>query len=180
MLGQHFTSFLALFAGSALGQSLLTVLEANGFTEYAALIQGEPLLNASSDLIIYAPTNAALLANNATLARRASQKTETKFNTVNKSAFQPPRPPTNKPPAVGNGTRLVRHRDELIPSGSAFVTLLDDPEFVNLGPGVNQSIVEKRAASSELPVVFSGLGAVVKVTGNDIPFDKGIIRPVNG
>ncbi|KAK3309822.1 FAS1 domain-containing protein [Chaetomium strumarium] len=185
MLRQHLIGFLALFAVSALGQSLITVLEENGFTEYAALIQGEPLVAASSDLIIYAPTNAALLADNGTLARRATdrdlQKAKTQFNTVNRTAPKPRRPPTNKPPpAGGNGTRPVRHRDELVPSGSAFVTLLDDPEFANLGPGVNQSIVEKRATASELPVVFSGLGAAVQVTGNDIPFDNGIIRPVNG
>ncbi|KAG7290338.1 hypothetical protein NEMBOFW57_000338 [Staphylotrichum longicolle] len=183
MLGQHLLAFTSLFAVLAGGQSLLTVLEDNGFTEYAALIRGDPFLEAASDLIVYAPTNAALVANNGSLTRRATdedlKKTRARFGAVNRSAPRPQEPPTRSPPVV-NGTRRVRHRDELVPSGSAFVTLLDDPEFVNLGPGINQSIVEKRAVSSELPVVFAGLGAAVRVMGDDIPFDKGVIRPTNG
>lgn len=183
MLGQHLIGFVTVFAALASGQTLVTVLEDNGFSEYAALIRGDPSVEAASDLIVYAPTDAALVANNETLTRRATaedlKKIRARFASVNRSA-PGPRAPPRRPPPAGNGTRLVRRRDELIPSGSAFVTLLDDPEFVNLGPGVNQSIVEKRAVTSELPVIFSGLGATVKVTGDDIPFDKGVIRPTNG
>jgi hypothetical protein len=183
MLGQHLIGFVAVFAALASGQTLVTVLEDNGFSEYAALIRGDPSVEAGSNLIVYAPTDAALVANNETLARRATpedlKKIRARLATVNRSAPQPREPPKRSPPA-GNGTRLVRHRDELVPRGSAFVTLVNEPEFVNLGPGVNQSIVEKRVVSSELPVVFSGLGATIRVTGDDIPFDKGVIRPTNG
>ncbi|KAH6649315.1 FAS1 domain-containing protein [Chaetomium tenue] len=175
MLKQHLIGFAAAFAALASGQSLISVLENNGFSEYAALIRGDPSVEAASDLIVYAPTDAALVANNGT----TSKKIRARFTNVNRSAPRPRQPPKRSPPA-GNGTRLVRNRDELVPPGSAFVTLLDDPEFVNLGPGVNQSLVEKRAVSSELPVVFSGLGETIRVTGDDIPFDRGVIRPTNG
>ncbi|KAH6847668.1 FAS1 domain-containing protein [Chaetomium sp. MPI-CAGE-AT-0009] len=183
MLGQHLLGFVTFFGVLAGGQSLVTVLEGNGFTEYAALIRGDPSFEAASDLVIYAPTNAALMANNDTVTRRATEedlaKTRARFAAVNLSAPRPREPPTRRPP-VGNITRLVRHRNELLPPGFAFVTLLDDPEYVNLGPGVNQSIVEKRDVSSEFPVVCSGLGETIMVTGHDIPFDKGVIRPTNG
>lgn len=183
MLGQRLIGFVAVFAALTSGQTLVTVLEDNGFSEYAALIRGDTSVESASNLIIYAPTDAALLANNETLARRATpedlKKIRARFASVNSSAPRPRAPPKRSPPA-GNGTRSVRHRDELVPRGSAFVTLLNDPEFVNLGSGVNQSLVEKRAVSSELPVVFSGLGETIRVTGDDIPFDKGVIRPTNG
>ncbi|KAK4233995.1 hypothetical protein C8A03DRAFT_47575 [Achaetomium macrosporum] len=196
MLGQHLIGLLASFAVPALGQStplpplppfsFPTVLEDNRSTEYAALIHGERLVEGAPDLIIYAATNAALLADNGTvagngtLARHATdrglQKTKARFGAEKRSAPLPPRPPRRRPPA-GNGTRLVRRRDELVPSRYDFITLLDGPAFVNLGPGVNQSIMEKRTASSKLPVVFSSLGVSIKVTGDDIPFDKGSFLP---
>jgi hypothetical protein len=180
MVGQHLIISFLLSAVTVARQSLITVLEENGFTDYAARLQGDPILDAAPGLIIYAPTNAALRVDNGTLGRRATpedqRKAEHQMGAVNSAANRYPRPRKNGL----NTKRLVRYRDEVVPSGSAFMSLLNHPEFVNLGPGNNQSIVEKRAASAELPVIFSGLGASVKVTGNDIPFDKGVIRPING
>ncbi|EAQ91872.1 hypothetical protein CHGG_00107 [Chaetomium globosum CBS 148.51] len=182
MLGQHVISVVAIFAALTSGQTLVSVLEDNGFSEYAALIQGDPSIEAASDLIVYAPTDAALVANNETLNRRVTAEGRKNIRAslacVRRSAFRP-RPPPKRAQTWGNSTRPVRYRKE-VPSGSAFMSLLSDPEFVNLGPGVNQSIVEKHPGSSELPVVFSGLGETIKVTGNDIAFDRGVIRPTDG
>ncbi|KAF4513576.1 hypothetical protein G6O67_000830 [Ophiocordyceps sinensis] len=70
-------------------------------------------------------------------------------------------------------------RDVLVSPGSVLVTLLSNSEFVNLGRR-NQNIVEKGVALPSLLLVLSGLGASVKVTGADIPFDNGFIRPIDG
>ncbi|KAH8745274.1 FAS1 domain-containing protein [Diaporthe sp. PMI_573] len=180
MLRQHLIAILALCAVSALAQSLVTTLEENGFAEFAQLLQGDPVLDAGPGLIVYAPTNAALTGGNTTAPanRRAAEDDKTQarnaLGAVNSTAPRPPKPP--KPPR--NSTKLIR--DVVASPGSAFMTLLDNPEFVNLGPRRNQTIVEKNATSASPPLVFSGLGASVKVTGADIPFDNGVIRPIDG
>ncbi|RYP33110.1 hypothetical protein DL767_004895 [Monosporascus sp. MG133] len=175
MLRQRLNALLALCAASALAQPLLTALEENGFTEFARVLQGDPILNAGPDIIVYAPTNAALTGSNRTVpvTRRDDEddnRASNGYKAVDATAPGPVGPPTD----------IVRIRDVMVSPGSALVTLLDDPEFVNLGPGRNQIIVEKSVASASLPLVFSGLGASVKVTGDDIPFDNGVIRPING
>jgi hypothetical protein len=63
-------------------------------------------------------------------------------------------------------------------SGVARVTWLSDPRWVNLGPGRNQTIVEKQLPSSFGPVVITGFGDGIRVTGADLPFDRGVIRPI--
>ncbi|KAI0600998.1 FAS1 domain-containing protein [Biscogniauxia sp. FL1348] len=173
--------FLFLCASPALAQSLLAVLQENGFTEYASQLEGDPILSAGPELIVYSPTNAALISSqNETVARRAPARTNTRarnsFSCVNAVA------PTWIDPSTsqgGNGTiRLFRKQGTT--SGTVYGTFLDDPEWVNLGPGRNQSLVEKTLTSSSLPIVFSGLGASVRVTASDIPFDGGVIRPIDG
>ncbi|RYP67496.1 hypothetical protein DL769_005743 [Monosporascus sp. CRB-8-3] len=175
MLRQRLNALLALCAASALAQPLLTALEENGFTEFAQVIQGDPILNAGPDIIVYAPTNAALTGSNGTvpITRRDDEdnnQASNGYKAVDNTAPGPVGPPTD----------FNRIRDVMVSPGSALVTLLDNPEFVNLGPGRNQIIVEKNVASASLPLVFSGLGASVKVTGDDIPFDNGVIRPIDG
>ncbi|RYP69884.1 hypothetical protein DL771_005827 [Monosporascus sp. 5C6A] len=177
MLKQHLIAFLALCADSAVAQSLETALEENGFTEYAALLQGDPLLQAGPNILVYAPTNAALTRNNDTAAvtRRQNRGDRRQASCQNKAVNLGAAPPGRPPVKRDNRVRQV-----VVSPGSAFQTLLDDPEYVNLGPGRNQTIVEKSAASASLPLVFSGLGQSVSVTGLDIPFDQGVIRPIDG
>ncbi|EQL01691.1 Fasciclin-domain-containing protein [Ophiocordyceps sinensis CO18] len=79
--------------------------------------------------------------------------------------------------ALGAASALAE--DVLVSPGSVLVTLLSNSEFVNLGRR-NQNIVEKGVALPSLLLVLSGLGASVKVTGADIPFDNGFIRPIDG
>jgi hypothetical protein len=174
---------LALCGTSALGQSTLLSLQEtlneNGFTRFSQQLEGDPILTAGPGLIIYAPTNAALEGENASgpIGRRQSdedlQQAKNAINAVDATAPSPPRPP--KGPAK-NATR----RDVPVSVGSSMVTLLDSPEFVNLGQQTNQVIVEKSGAFASLPIVYSGLGKSVKVTGADIPYAQGVIRPIDG
>jgi len=181
MRWQHLISLQALCA-PALAQSLKEALEANGFTLWAQRISTDNLLlNAGPGIIIYAPTNAALESSddaNSPITRRADdkdkQEAENAASAVDSTAPRPPKP--EKPSQNNTATR----RQLVNTAGSAQVTLLDNPEFVNLGPGRNQVIVEKNVASWSLPLVFSGLGRAVKVTGDDIPYDNGVIRPIDG
>ncbi|RYO74894.1 hypothetical protein DL764_010672 [Monosporascus ibericus] len=183
MQAQHIFVFLTLCAIPAFAQSLLAVLQENGFTEYAERLQGDPILSAGPGLIVYTPTNAALVGNgNVTVTRRqdagSDNSAENSYGCVNATA---PRwvDPAEFEGDSGAGNATLRKK-QVGPSGSVYGTLLDDPEWVNLGPGRNQTIVEKRVPTASLPLVFTGLGASVGVAASDIPFEGGIIRPING
>jgi hypothetical protein len=181
MRWQYLISLQALCA-PALAQSLKEALESNGFTLWAQRISTDNLLlNAGPGAIIYAPSNAALELSdkaNPHVVPRATEAdkraAENAVHAVDSTAPRPPKP--QKPPQNNTSTR----RQLGNAGGSAQVTLLDNPEFVNLGPGQNQVIVEKNVASGSLPLVFSGLGRTVKVAGDDIPYGNGVIRPIDG
>ncbi|KAK4443893.1 hypothetical protein QBC34DRAFT_385829 [Podospora aff. communis PSN243] len=175
MLARNVFGLLSLIAGSlAQSQSLLDVLRREGFTEYAALLEGGAgvnILNSPQRLIIYAPTNAGILrhdqSDNSLRKRLDDAAIKAELNT----AFE-------------HGGDAKRRRSavcsEVAGRGAQdFMTLLDDPRFVNLPLNNNASIVEKNMPKGALPVVHSGLGDVVKVTGLDIPYDRGVIRPVS-
>lgn len=153
--------------------SLLDVLRKEGFTEFASLLEGPDgfdVANAGPDLIVYAPTNAAfagIAASNCTsrLVRRDDVKKASGKQHVAKSRF---------------GGDKRRATITTVPGAEALMTLLDDPTYVNLGPGQNSSIVQKNVPNAGLPTVLTGGGAVVKVTALDIKFDGGVIRPISG
>jgi len=183
MQAQHLLALLAVRAAPALGQSLLAALQENGFTEYAELLQGDPILSAGPNLIVYAPTNAALARNgNATVARRngagSNNPAGNSFSCVDATAPEWVDPEEYDTGSNSSKARLVKN--QVASSGSVYGTLLDDPEWVNLGPGRNQTLVEKSISSASLPLVFTGLGASDNVTASDIPFDSGVIRPIDG
>jgi uncharacterized surface protein with fasciclin (FAS1) repeats len=176
MLASNVFGLLSLIAGSlAQSQSLLDVLRREGFTEYAALLEGGAgvnILNSPQRLIIYAPTNAGLLRHEQSdnLVRREIT------NEVAKATYNA---------AVQHAGDAAKRRRSAVcsdvsgPGAADFMTLLNNPEFVNLPLNNNASIVQKNMPKGALPVVHSGLGDVVKVTGLDIPYDRGIIRPVS-
>ncbi|KAM6522113.1 hypothetical protein FALCPG4_011802 [Fusarium falciforme] len=62
------------------------------------------------------------------------------------------------------------------------MTFLDDPAYVNLGWVNNQSLVERPSDyyAGAKRQVYTGLGGSVNVAGKDIPFDNGVIRPIDG
>ncbi|GAB1319857.1 hypothetical protein MFIFM68171_10067 [Madurella fahalii] len=160
-------ALFSIFTWVALADPLLTVLRREGFTEFAQRVEGpdgEVVRNACPDMIVYAPTDAGIArAASCSLVRRADKKTP---NPKQHSCPQP---------------RRRSGRAEVTASGAvALMTLLDDPEFVNLGPEQNSSIVQKNAPNEALGTVFSGLGGSVRVTGLDIPYDCGVIRPISG
>ncbi|KAI1114875.1 FAS1 domain-containing protein [Nemania sp. NC0429] len=174
---QLLVASLAVFAAPAMTQSLLAVLRENGFDKYADTIQGSELLNNGPNLVVYVPTDAALERNgNITVVRRVDA--EDYNNALAAFSFTKAITPTFPKPS--NGSKAVTARAAGPTSGSAYETLLNDPAWVNLGAGHNQTLVEKKLISEPLPVVLSGLGASAKVVADDIPFDQGVIRPIGG
>ncbi|GAB1312670.1 Periostin [Madurella fahalii] len=176
MRPNNFVGLFALGVAQALAQSLLTVLQDNGFSGYAELLEGDPILSAGPGLIIYAPTNAALTAAGNSLSDgvRAILKNDASnsFGAVRNTA------PTFVDPAVYPDNGDAGSADA--PPGAVRETLLNDPAFVNLGSGHNQSLVEKNVPSAARPTVHGGLGTTVGVAGDDIPFDSGVVRPIDG
>lgn len=158
------------FAFLAVADPLLTVLQREGFTEFARRLEGpdgETVRNACPGMIIFAPTNAAIARDNSCSIGRRSDDTSTP---------NPEQHATSQPEMD-----LRRQADVTTPlRGVALMNLLDDPEFVNLEPGQNSSVVQKSVSNAALGVVYSGLGASVQITGLDIPYDCGVIRPISG
>lgn len=173
-------TLLALFtvgslAQASIEQTLLAVLRIEGFTKFAELLEGpggaNVIANANNGLLVYAPTNAAL-------QRLESQGIQRRFG-LDDMDFS-----YNAVPRSGGNTKRSSSShcssDVAGPGAVDLMTLLNNPAYVNLPPGQNASIVEKNMPKGALPVVHTGLGDVVKVTGLDIPYDHGIIRPVSG
>ncbi|KAK3356626.1 FAS1 domain-containing protein [Lasiosphaeria hispida] len=176
-LAVRLLAVLTLFTIGSLAQSLLTALRQEGFTEFATFLDGSSrnFTLDSRRLIVYAPTNAGFLrsrSSNELLPRGDMAEAMCDWHMTSEGAFSGDTSHSTKRNAicsVVNG-----------PGAEDLMTLLDDPEFVNLPLGQNASIVQKNMPKGALPVVHSGLGDVVKVTGLDIPYDHGIIRPVSG
>ncbi|GAB1312557.1 hypothetical protein MFIFM68171_02767 [Madurella fahalii] len=161
---------LALSGAPVLAKSLLDALQANGFTLFAQQLQTSPppvdLNMIGPNVIVYAPMDAALAREDNEILTRRTTDEEAKDTAIYFANM--------------NSVTLKRQAAVCLQSaGSTLSTFLNDPEWVNLGPGRNQSIVEKNMAFVSAPVVYTGLGAASKVTAGDIPFDGGVIRPVS-
>lgn len=157
----------ATFASAA---TLIDTLQQNGFSDFASIYQdADPSIlssiNVGSNFIIYA-TNNTQSAVNSTLSRRRTtrQSQRAAMSSVQNSA--------------SSLKKLRFKRQQANSPAAVYESLLSDPEIVNLGPGVNQSLVEKPVGDAGVPNVFAGAGQVVPIVGNDIPFDGGVIRPV--
>jgi len=158
-------SLLAVLALCALAtaQSLEEVLVENGFTTFAqellSVIDPDTL---GTHAIIYAPSNDALAQGNDTGVSRRSD-----FSALAQVTS-------------GSSAKLdTSKRQTIITPGDAYQTWLNDPALVNLGPGVNMTIVERCEPFDTQAVVYSGLGDITNITGEDIWFDGGVIRPVD-
>lgn len=171
----HFTwlvlSYLVVLASA---QSLKDVLQAHGLTNFLdGLQQVAPSLLTpppGSKLIVYAPSNDAA-DTSGSITRRGDDDDDddkNKSDDKNKTAKYQFLFSNANAPVLGR-----RQTGGSSLSASVFQTLLDDPEYVNLGAGKNQSIVQKGS------VVFSGLGAQADILSADIPFDGGVVRPVD-
>ena len=152
---------------------LLTVLCREGFTEFSRLLEGPAgasIRNACPRrIILFTPTNDAIRrANSCSLSRRED----------------PPAPDQYSCPAdqAVPGPIVVKRRSTITttPGAVALANFLNDPQWVNLGPGQNSSVVQKNVPNAGLGTVLTGLGNIVKITGLDIPFECGVIRPVSG
>lgn len=170
-----FTLF-TLFAVGSFAKSLLAALRQEGFTEFATFLEGPAGVNARTypgRLLVYAPTNSAFRRDR--LTTQLTRRQYTKQDRVADNLLVPD--------SFGDiWKRSVPTCQSGVPGPGAvnLMTLLSNPEFVNLPPGHNSSIVQKNMPKGSFPVVLTGLGDVVKVTGLDIPYDNGRIRPVSG
>ncbi|KAK3388667.1 FAS1 domain-containing protein [Sordaria brevicollis] len=166
MIPRHI--LFALSAASVVSaDTLINTLQQNGFNDFASIYQNEDpsllsTIDAGSDMIIYATKN---IPANSTLGRRDNIDLKRRFaiSSVQKSA-----PSTKK-------FRFKRQNENSSPA--VYESLLSDPEVVNLGEGVSQSVVEKPVDG--VPNVIAGAGKAVPVVGDDIAFDNGVIRPVD-
>ncbi|KAM5352950.1 hypothetical protein ACJ41O_005672 [Fusarium nematophilum] len=174
-----------LLCESALAQDLLTKLRTEGLDEFADKVERDPRFNTvGSDLVVYAPTNSGV--SGPALRRRddddddaARILAELGLSFTNEIAPGRGIPPEDDDASSGDDDRRKFIRD-VQTGGSALISYLDDPDYANLPEGRNQSIVEKPSGSGSRPFVYSGLGASVQVVGDDIPFDNGVIRPIDG
>ena len=186
MLVQHLLIWSALHATKVLAQSLQSVLLDNGLTGFAGILAGHPVHSSGFDLIVYAPTDAALeQIGGAAVARRADISASLYLSGGTSPTFSKPKNSSSTTSTTSKATptstaKLRLARAEEAPCGVARETWLDDPAFVNLGPRHNQTIIEKNVCGMARPLVFTGLGASVKVTADDIPFDRGVVRPISG
>ncbi|KAK4161321.1 FAS1 domain-containing protein [Cladorrhinum sp. PSN259] len=175
MLRHCMTLLLGLSAAPALSQSLNAALQANGFTDFARIAAQVPsIANAAGPgLLIYASTNDAIREANLNRANAAGSR--------RRQDDGEPRPTPEEIECQTTNTHSQRQRrDTAVAPGTARQTFLDDPQLVNLGPGRNQTVVEKCIPGQVWPLIFSGLAINVSVVGPDIPFDGGLIRPVGG
>ncbi|KAL8286076.1 hypothetical protein RB597_002938 [Gaeumannomyces tritici] len=161
-------TFLASCASLAIAQSgsLQQVLSEGGLTDYLNLLQSvnSPVLTEGTNLIVYATINAAFNGNS-TIKRRDEAAENAALAAIQTSNSE--------------ATSSAKKRDASLSCGPGVArrTWLSDPRWVNLGPGRNQTVVEKQLASSG-PVVLTGLGEGIRVTGSELRFDRGVVYPI--
>ena len=185
MRKQYIFSQFCLIAASVVlaqspSQSLLSVLQVNGFTEFAQRLQASEPVNLRPGIVVYAPSNNAFdtisSSGNLTVARRADDDA-IKRRTAASYGFGEVTYPTHISSANNTLFSVVGKRETDL--GAVYETLYHDSS-VRLGSGHNQTLVQRNVPSASLPFVFTGLGKYVRVTGDDIPFDHGVVRPIDG
>jgi len=167
-------SLSAAFAASVLAQDdVVSRCRTLGFTEFANELELYPQLvdsiNERSDTTVWAVPNAMVLRKfgNSTIHKRSAADISSHAN------HQPPTPYRRK-------RQLSR-----LPASNAetLFTYLEDPAFVNLGPGQPGRLVSSYVGSSspaEAKVkLASGLGRSNRQTSGPFKFDKGIIYGVD-
>ncbi|KAL8399497.1 hypothetical protein RB594_000034 [Gaeumannomyces avenae] len=164
----HTLTFLASCASLAIAQSgsLQQALSEGGLTDYLNLLQSinSPALTEGTNLIVYATINAAFNGNS-TIKRRDEADENAALAAIQTSNSEASSSTEKRDASLGCGPGVARR------------TWLSDPRWVNLGPGRNQTVVEKQLASSG-PVVLTGLGEGIRVTGSELRFDRGVVYPI--
>ncbi|RSM18340.1 hypothetical protein CDV31_002859 [Fusarium ambrosium] len=168
----------AFLATSVLADTLSNTLQDSGFTLFQQQLQDNPeLLNSKEPgLVVYAPTDSGLSSSDGpgrVKRQEKSLKYQNGYYFAGENSNRYPDPPSNR--------RRMFIRD-LKSGGDARMTFLDDPAYVNLGWVNNQSLVERpsNCCDGGKRQVYTGLGGNVNVAGKDIPFDNGVIRPIDG
>ncbi|RSL62668.1 hypothetical protein CEP54_005625 [Fusarium duplospermum] len=162
----------AFLATSALADSLSNTLQDNGFTLFQQQLQDSPeLLNSEEPgLVVFAPTDSGLSSSDGPGRVKRQVKSQNGYYFAGELSLSYP----------SSGRRMFIR--DLKSGGDARMTFLDDPAYVNLGWANNQSLVERpsNCCAGGKRQVYTGLGGSVNVAGKDIPFDNGVIRPIDG
>lgn len=161
----------AFLSASVLADTLSNTLQGSGFTLFQQRLQDNPeLLNSKEpNLVVYAPTDSGLSSSAGPGRVKRQVKYQNGYHFTGGESDRYPLPSSF-------GRRMVSRN--LQSGGEARLTFLDDPAYVNLGWVSNQSLVERPAGGARQ--VYTGLGGNVNVAGSDIPFDNGVIRPIDG
>lgn len=172
-LASLFVSLSCLVMPLVAGQSLLQVLDARGYTEYANRLRANPDLLAKlvgrNDLAVWAVPNANVRPQHRLVRRQDNAAIGDSISHYGK----PPTPAKRKRQAGSNPPSNFQ----------TLRTFLEDPAFVNLGPGqparVVSSYTDPRPGSDQANIqITSGLGAVVNQIAGPFKFDNGMIYAV--
>lgn len=170
---------LAVLAALAAAEPLLDVLRQNGFNEYAALIERNPVPLNGPGAIVYAATDAALSYNKEDGLTARQEKGFAGDSSRIRYSYADSKQKVNW--RLHGHAEVNTSLDAFVPlGGSVISTYLNDTRYVSLGPGRSQVVVERSLIPGSLPRVFCGLAQSVQVVASDISFDQGVIRPVNG
>ncbi|KLJ10764.1 hypothetical protein EMPG_13872 [Blastomyces silverae] len=154
---------LSLWTLSVYSQSLQQALRDNGYTRFADFLASDPpfeLDPAASSVLILAPINAAFDGQpNGILGRRAAlQKDSSEYY------------------AGENGNA---RRGLLTPSETVVETFFTNPKYVNLN-GRGQVFIRQPGLLGLFERISSGLQESVNIVSDDITFDQGTIRAIDG
>ncbi|KAI5846654.1 FAS1 domain-containing protein [Tricharina praecox] len=161
------------------GQPLIDVLVTRGFTEYAANLQAYPALLARlqdrNDITVWAVPNKYVTSPDSATSspRLVRRQSEVEVSASISHDGKPPTSGISKRQAGGN-------------AASNFMTLrtfLEDPTFVNLGPGQPgryvRSYTDSPPGSDQANIqITTGLGTVITQFSGPFKYDKGLIYGV--
>jgi len=164
------------------GKNLFTVLREQGFNRYAAELEQNPMayqrFTSRSDVLIWAPIDQAYTddspANKKTLAVRQTAQQNAQIG-MSACRGKPPPEPRKRQASGGEPSSNME----------TLITFLEDPAFVNLGPGEPARVVQDAASApgvsnnNAIRRVKSGGGTVSNQVSGPFKYDFGMIYGVD-
>ena len=159
------------------GQPLIDVLIDRGYDEYAANLKAYPALLARlkgrNDITVWAVPNKHVTPFSGSKPHLFRRQSDSELG-VSISHYEPP---------PGLVQKKKRHAGNAPSNFQTLITFLEDPTFVNLGPGqpgrVVSSYTDPPHGSDQANIqVTSGLGAVVNQISGPYKFNCGLIYGV--
>lgn len=171
-----------LLVSPSLGQGIVEILKANNLTAFAAELSTFPniidLINGRNDITVFAPTNSVIegpYSKNTTLRLRQNSGESRTAALIGKKRPKPTQERTKKRQATVD-----------LPDSNYEIhySVLEDPEFVNLGPDQPGRFVSNSAGRPDgvglaFLEVVTGNGDVVSQVDGPFKFNRGVIYSVN-